>query len=144
MKGMEVAIKVLRENSLQGETEFKREVEVLSRVRHPHIVMLLGVCTERPSLIYELMKGSSLEDRLARLNNQPPVMWHDRVRIMLESARALQFLHSQEPQPILHRDFKPANVLLDSHLTAKLGDVGMARFATEMGGFKGGSVKTYV
>mmetsp|Transcript_14225 Transcript_14225/g.35936 ORF Transcript_14225/g.35936 Transcript_14225/m.35936 type:complete len:872 (-) Transcript_14225:361-2976(-) len=138
-----VAVKRLHPDSLQGAESLWREVGVLSQVRHPHIVLLLGACPEGGCLVYELMEGGSLEDALSRAGAAPPspLSWQDRVRIALEMSTALLVLHQAHPQPVFHRDFKPANVLLDAHRGAKLADVGLARLAYEMGG---GANRTHV
>lgn len=72
------------------------------------------------------MENGSLEDRLIRKNNTPPLTWFDRVRIAWEVASALVFLHNTKPKPIIHRDLKPANILLDHNLVSKIGDVGLS------------------
>ncbi|KXZ51279.1 hypothetical protein GPECTOR_13g766 [Gonium pectorale] len=112
----------------------------------PAIAMHASYCVRQGMLVYELMTNSSLEVHLfgngygreAAAGAAPPVTaggrpplplpWRDRVRIAAEVASALLFLHSA-PTPIVHMDLKPANILLDEHLTAKLGDVGLARLA---------------
>jgi serine/threonine protein kinase len=72
------------------------------------------------------MKNGSLEDRLQRVNNTPPIPWFERYRIAWEIASALVFLHSSKPKPIIHRDLKPANILLDHNFVSKIGDVGLS------------------
>lgn len=72
------------------------------------------------------MENGSLEERLLRLNNTPPIPWFDRFRIAYEVASALIFLHNFKPKPIVHRDLKPANILLDRNLVSKIGDVGLS------------------
>lgn len=103
------------------------KVEVLSRIRHPHMVLLLGACPEHGCLVYEYMANGSLDDRLFCKGNTLPLPWFARFRIAWEVASALLFLHSAKPEPIVHRDLKPANILLDSNLVSKIGDVGLAR-----------------
>ncbi|KAG7556554.1 Protein kinase-like domain superfamily [Arabidopsis suecica] len=68
-----VAIKVLRPDAAQGKKQFQQEVEVLSSIRHPHMVLLLGACPEYGCLVYEFMENGSLEDRLFRRGNSPPI-----------------------------------------------------------------------
>jgi len=127
-----VAIKVLDSSGLQGTEQFHCEVKVLSRVCHPHVVRLLASCPSQGCLVYELLPNGSLEDRLDCLGNTPPLTWQTRICIACEMASGLLFLHNCKPEAILHRDFKPANVLLDEHMCAKLGDVGLARLAPEL------------
>ncbi|XP_042025391.1 U-box domain-containing protein 35-like [Salvia splendens] len=122
-----VAIKVLRPDMSQGEKQFQREVEVLSRMRHPHMVILLGACPEYGCLVYEHMENGSLEDRLNCLNGSAPLSWRDRFRIAVEIATALNFLHRTRPEPLVHRDLKPANILLDRNYVSKISDVGLSR-----------------
>ncbi|PPD83051.1 hypothetical protein GOBAR_DD20039 [Gossypium barbadense] len=100
-----VAVKVLRPDAAQGRLQFMQEIEVLSCIRHPNMVLLLGACPEFGILVYEYMSNGSLDDCLFRL----------------------LFLHQTKPEPIVHRDLKPANILLDHNFVSKIGDVGLAR-----------------
>lgn len=122
-----VAIKVLRPDMSQGEKQFQREVEVLSLMRHPNMVILLGACPEYGCLVYEHMENGSLEDRLNCLNGSAPLSWRERFRIAVEIATALNFMHRTRPEPLVHRDLKPANVLLDRNYVSKISDVGLSR-----------------
>jgi len=123
-----VAIKVLRSEATQGiQQQFQWELEVLSRIRHPHLVLLLGACPEHRCLVYEYMTNGSLEDRLHCKGNSPPLPWFSRFRVAWEVASALLFLHSAKPKPIIHGDLKPANILLDHNFVSKIGDVALAR-----------------
>lgn len=99
----------------------------MSTIRHPHLLILLGACPDHGCLVYEYMENGSLEDRLFRKNNTPPIPWFQRYRIAWEIASALVFLHSTSPQPIIHRDLKPANILLDHNFVSKIGDVGLSK-----------------
>ncbi|KAF8380225.1 hypothetical protein HHK36_027707 [Tetracentron sinense] len=127
LRNTQVAIKKLHSHSLQGRAEFQQEVDVLSKVRHPNLVTLVGACPEAWSLIYEYLPNGSLEDRLSCLNNTPPLSWQTRTRIATEICSALIFLHSNNPHSIVHSDLKPANILLDINLVSKLGDFGICR-----------------
>ncbi|KNA15223.1 hypothetical protein SOVF_100190 isoform C [Spinacia oleracea] len=122
-----VAIKVLRPDAAQGRKQFQQEVEVLSSMRHPNMVLLLGACPEYGCLVYEFMNNGSLEDRLLRRGGTPTIPWRIRFKIAAEIAIALTFLHQAKPEPLVHRDLKPANILLDSHYVSKISDVGLAR-----------------
>lgn len=122
-----VAIKVLSPDASHGWIQFQQEVEVLCRIRHPHVVLLLGACPESGCLVYEYMANGSLEDRLFRKGATPPLPWFLRFKIAWEVAAGLLFLHSSRPEPLVHRDLKPANVLLDKNFVSKIGDVGFAR-----------------
>ncbi|PIN13223.1 Serine/threonine protein kinase [Handroanthus impetiginosus] len=122
-----VAIKVLRPDAAQGRKQFQQEVEILSFMRHPNMVLLMGSCPEYGCLVYEYMDSGSLEDRLFRKGNTPPIPWPIRFKIAADIATGLLFLHQAKPEPLVHRDLKPANILLDRHYTCKISDVGLAR-----------------
>ncbi|XP_048443153.1 U-box domain-containing protein 35-like [Pyrus x bretschneideri] len=122
-----VAIKVLRPDISQGQRQFQQEVEVLSRIRHPHMVILVGACPEYGCLVYEYMENGSLEDRLFCKNNTPPITWAIRFKISAEIATALLFLHQTKPEPLVHRDLKPGNILVNRNYVSKIADVGLAR-----------------
>ncbi|XP_051225291.1 U-box domain-containing protein 35 isoform X2 [Lolium perenne] len=126
LNDLEVAIKVLHSNDKTSTKHFNQELEVLSRIRHPHLLMLLGACPDRGCLVYEYMENGSLADRLQRINDTPPIAWFHRFRIAQEIVSALLFLHNTKPNPIIHRDLKPENVLLDANLVSKIGDVGLS------------------
>ncbi|XP_047325707.1 U-box domain-containing protein 34-like [Impatiens glandulifera] len=121
-----VAIKVLRPDAKQGKKQFQREVEILSCIRHPNMVLLLGACPEYGSLVYEFMDYGSLEDRLYRRSKTPPIPWRIRFKIATDIATGLLFLHQTKPEPLVHRDLKPANILLNKNFVCKIGDVGLA------------------
>jgi serine/threonine protein kinase len=132
---LDVAIKVLDADSMQGQQEFDKEVLVLGSLHHPHLLPLLGSCPELHALVYPFMEKGSLQQRLygrtgavagagtaARAAVAPaqqqlaasaePLMWWDRTRIAHETVLALMWLHGQQP-PIWHMDVKPDNILLD-------------------------------
>ncbi|XP_040376602.1 U-box domain-containing protein 33-like isoform X2 [Oryza brachyantha] len=127
LRNTTVAIKMLHPMSMQGQSEFDQEVAVLSRVRHPNLVTLIGACREAFGLVYEFLPNGSLEDCLACLNNTPPLTWQVRTKIIYEMCSALTFLHSNKPHPVVHGDLKPANILLDANFVSKLGDFGICR-----------------
>ncbi|KAL0397912.1 UNVERIFIED_CONTAM: U-box domain-containing protein 33 [Sesamum calycinum] len=103
------------------------EVNILSKLRHPNIVTLIGACPEAWALVYEYLPNGSLEDRLNCKNNTPPLSWKTRIRIAAELCSALIFLHSCQPLGIVHGDLKPANILLDENFVSKLSDFGICR-----------------
>lgn len=91
------------------------------------MVLLLGACPDYGCLVYEFMANGSLEDRLFRRGNTPPLSWQLRFRIAAEIGTGLLFLHQSKPEPLVHRDLKPANILLDRNFVSKISDVGLAR-----------------
>ncbi|KAK8497482.1 hypothetical protein V6N12_018000 [Hibiscus sabdariffa] len=125
-----VAIKLLHSDSLQGPSEFQQEVDVLSKMRHPNMVTLIGACPEAWTLIYEYLPNGSLEDRLSCRDNSPPLSWQTRIRIATELCSVLIFLQSSKPHGIVHGDLKPANILLDANFVTKLSDFGICRLLT--------------
>ncbi|MCL7048422.1 hypothetical protein MKW94_028750 [Papaver nudicaule] len=126
LQNITAAVKVLHSNEGQRNKEFQQELEILSKIRHPHLLLLLGACPEQGCLVYEYMENGNLEDRLFQKNNTPPMPWFDRYRVAWEVASALLFLHTSKPTPIIHRDLKPANILLDHNFVSKIGDVGLS------------------
>ncbi|KAL0699619.1 hypothetical protein Bca4012_055741 [Brassica carinata] len=127
LENTSVAIKILKSDVSQGLKQFQQEVEVLSCMRHPNMVILLGACPEYGCLVYEYMENGTLEDRLFCKDNTPPLSWRARFRIAAEIATGLLFLHQAKPEPLVHRDLKPANILLDRYMISKISDVGLAR-----------------
>eukprot|EP00873_Tetraselmis_striata_P010696 jgi/Tetstr1/430960/TSEL_020715.t1 len=124
LEGSPVAIKMLDEEGLQGRPEYRTEVELLARLRHRHIVAIYAACEERHAMVMELLEGGTLEDRL----REGDVAWNVRLRMMYDACVGLLFLHNSSPA-IMHRDFKPSNILLSQSGMAKLGDVGLAKEA---------------
>ncbi|XP_058743983.1 U-box domain-containing protein 33-like isoform X1 [Vicia villosa] len=124
----EVAIKILSPDSTQGPSEFQQEVKVLSKLRHPNLITLIGVNQESRTLVYEYLPNGSLEDHLnCKVKTTSPLSWKTRIRIARELCSALIFLHSNKPHSIVHGDLKPSNILLDGNLVSKLSDFGISR-----------------
>ncbi|XP_038907096.1 U-box domain-containing protein 33-like isoform X2 [Benincasa hispida] len=125
----EVSIKMLCSHNLQNpEDEFQREVDVLSKLRHPNIATLIGVCPEACILVYDYFPNGNLEDRLACKDNSSPLSWKTRIRIATELCSALIFIHSNKVCKIIHGDMKPSNVLLDANYVPKLAGFGTCHF----------------
>ncbi|KAG4380707.1 hypothetical protein GLYMA_15G000700v4 [Glycine max] len=122
-----VAVKVLRPDAAQGKSQFQQEIDILSCMRHPNMVLLLGACPEYGILIYEYMANGSLEDCLFQKKNKSVLSWQLRFRIAAEIGTGLLFLHQTKPEPLVHRDLKPGNILLDQNYVSKISDVGLAR-----------------
>ncbi|XP_073260595.1 U-box domain-containing protein 33 isoform X1 [Populus alba] len=127
LRQTQVAVKRLHSSSRQGPAEFQQEVNVLSKMRHPNLITLVGACPEAWTLIYEYLPNGSLEDRLSCKDNSPPLSWQTRIRIATELCSVLIFLHSSKPHNIVHGDLKPANILLDENFVTKLSDFGICR-----------------
>ncbi|KAJ1095373.1 hypothetical protein NDU88_000538 [Pleurodeles waltl] len=133
MRNTDYAVKKLKKDAeLEWSTvkqSFLTEVEKLSGLRHPNIIDLAGYCVENDvyCLVYIFLPSGSLEDRLHCQGRVKPLSWSQRLAIMLGVARAIQFLHLNQPS-LIHGDVKSSNILLDEQLTPKLGDFGLARF----------------
>ncbi|KAL9176205.1 hypothetical protein ABFS82_02G163900 [Erythranthe guttata] len=127
LRHTQVVIKMLHSDTLQGPYEYQHEVSILSKLRHPNIVTLIGACPEAWSLIYEYLPNGNLEDRLNCKNNTPPLSWKTRIRIAAELCSALIFLHSCRPNGIVHGDLNPGSILLDENFVSKLSHFGVSR-----------------
>ncbi|PKU78586.1 probable serine/threonine-protein kinase PBL8 [Dendrobium catenatum] len=127
LKSLPVAVKVLNKQGLQGHREWLTEVKFLGQLRHPNLVKLIGYCCEDDHrlLVYEFMFRGSLENHLFR-KTIAPLSWAERMMIAHGAAKGLAFLHNAE-KPVIYRDFKTSNILLDSDYTAKLSDFGLAK-----------------
>nr|KJB68032.1 hypothetical protein B456_010G223000 [Gossypium raimondii] len=110
------------------EREFENEVDWLIKIQHQNIVSLLGYCIHGESklLVYEMMQNGSLESQLHGLTRGSALTWQLRMKIAIDVARALEYLHEHCNPPVIHRDIKSSNILLDSDFNAKLSDFGLA------------------
>ncbi|GFY94370.1 leucine-rich repeat protein kinase family protein [Actinidia rufa] len=130
--GSLIAIKRAQHGSMQGGLEFKTEIELLSRVHHKNVVSLVGFCFEHGEqmLVYEYIPNGTLRESLSgrtgiRLD------WIRRLRITLGAAKGLQYLHELANPPIIHRDIKSNNILLDERLNAKVADFGLSKLMSD-------------
>ncbi|XP_073010632.1 receptor-like serine/threonine-protein kinase ALE2 isoform X1 [Typha latifolia] len=134
--GTAVAIKKLTSGGHQGDKEFLVEVEMLSRLHHRNLVKLVGYYSNRDSsqnlLCYELVPNGSLESWLhGPFGANCPLDWDTRMKIALDAARGLAYLHEDSQPCVIHRDFKASNILLENNFHAKVSDFGLAKQAPE-------------
>ncbi|KAK4403392.1 putative serine/threonine-protein kinase-like protein CCR3 [Sesamum angolense] len=122
----------------EKETAFESELAFLSRLHHKHLVRLVGYCEERDErlLVYEYMKNGALYDHLHDKNNvqkSSSVLnsWKIRIKIALDAARGIEYLHNYAVPPIIHRDIKSSNILLDANWTARVSDFGLSLMGPE-------------
>lgn len=125
-----VAIKQLDRNGLQGNREFLVEVLMLSLLHHPNLVNLIGYCADGDQrlLVYEYMPLGSLEDHLHDLPpDKQQLDWNTRMKIAAGAAKGLEYLHDKASPPVIYRDLKCSNILLDEEYNPKLSDFGLAK-----------------
>ncbi|KAJ8747206.1 hypothetical protein K2173_019527 [Erythroxylum novogranatense] len=128
--GTQVAIKCLSAESKQGTHQFLTEIRMISNIRHPNLVQLIGCCIEGSHriLVYEYLENNSIASALLGSKGKHIAMdWPRRAAICLGTANGLLFLHEEAEPHIVHRDIKASNVLLDAQLQPKIGDFGLAK-----------------
>ncbi|KAJ6238954.1 serine/threonine-protein kinase edr1 [Anaeramoeba flamelloides] len=132
-RGKEVAVKRIKPEYVRGEhlEEFKREVLVLSRTRHPNIVLFMGACTQLPNLflVTEYCHHGSLFQMIR--SSQTNLTYQEKIKAAKDIALGMTYLHLTKPKIIIHRDLKSSNVLIDSSGTAKVADFGLSRIKDE-------------
>ncbi|CAK8531206.1 unnamed protein product [Lathyrus sativus] len=128
LNGQLIAVKRAQQESIQGGLEFKTEIELLSRVHHKNLVSLIGFCFEQGEqiLVYEYVVNGTLTDALSGKSGIR-LDWIRRLKIALGAARGLDYLHEHANPPIIHRDVKSTNILLDERLNAKVSDFGLSK-----------------
>ncbi|CAO1944640.1 unnamed protein product [Urochloa humidicola] len=129
--GQIAAIKRAQQGSMQGAAEFKNEIELLSRVHHKNLVSLVGFCYEQGEqmLVYEYIPYGTLRENL--MGKGVSLDWKKRLRIAIGSAKGLAYLHELADPPIIHRDIKSTNILLDESLNAKVADFGLSKLVSD-------------
>ncbi|CAM8890415.1 unnamed protein product [Rhodiola kirilowii] len=131
--GTMIAVKRMEchEMGNKGLNEFKAEIAVLTKVRHRHLVALLGYCINDKErlLVYEYMPQGTLAQHLFEYKSlgYPPLTWKQRVTIALDVARGVEYLHSLARESFIHRDLKPSNILLGDDMRAKVADFGLVK-----------------
>ncbi|EYU44215.1 hypothetical protein MIMGU_mgv1a000477mg [Erythranthe guttata] len=126
-----VAIKRLKSESRQGDTEFWTEIKMLSKIRHKHLVSLIGYCNDGQErvLVYHYMAQGTLSDHIYKTyrhgKSNPPLSWELRLKASIGAARGLYYLHSRHR--VIHRDVKSSNILLDENWVAKISDFGLSK-----------------
>ncbi|KAI9083885.1 hypothetical protein K1719_034143 [Acacia pycnantha] len=128
---LEVAVKKFCRDAMKGQDDFLAELSIINRLRHKHLVRLLGWCHKNGVLVlvYEFMPNGSLDNHLFFEEGKAttPLSWNLRYKIISGLASALNYLHNEYDQKVVHRDLKASNIMLDSDFNARLGDFGLAR-----------------
>uniref|UniRef100_A0A8I7B218 Protein kinase domain-containing protein n=1 Tax=Hordeum vulgare subsp. vulgare TaxID=112509 RepID=A0A8I7B218_HORVV len=125
--GTHVAVKLRSHSSNQGVKEFLTEAQILTRIHHKNLVAMIGYCKdgEYMALVYEYMSQGTLLEHIVGGGRSFP--WRQRLRVALESAQGLEYLHKGCNPPLIHRDVKATNILLNARLEAKIADFGMSK-----------------
>ncbi|KAI9128757.1 hypothetical protein K1719_000240 [Acacia pycnantha] len=124
----QVAVKMLSPSSSQGPREFQTEAELLMTIHHRNLVSFIGYCDDdnKMALIYEYMANGNLKNSLSDKNSNS-LTWQKRLEIAIDAGQGLEYLHHGCKPPIIHRDVKTANILLNENLEAKIADFGLSK-----------------
>ncbi|GLJ37680.1 hypothetical protein SUGI_0765520 [Cryptomeria japonica] len=139
-----VAVKRANPQSIQGSSEFRNEIDLLCRLRHKNLVLLIGYCDENSEmcLVYEYVPNGTLQKHIHGKDHGSLILsWKQRMKICIGAANGLDYLHSGAFETVIHRDVKSTNILLDENLGAKVSDFGLAKI---MGAFDQSHVTTLV
>ncbi|KAI3751571.1 hypothetical protein L2E82_22661 [Cichorium intybus] len=134
--GQVVAVKQLDRHGTKANKDFLVEVMRLSHLQHPNLVQLIGYCADGDQriLVYEYMQMGGLKDHLHEVSSEgKPLDWITRMKIASGSAEALEYLHEKANPPILYRNFKSSNIMLDENLSPKLIDYGLMKLQIDSG-----------
>ncbi|KAM0950156.1 putative protein kinase RLK-Pelle-CrRLK1L-1 family [Dioscorea sansibarensis] len=133
--GTMVAVKRAMGRSRQGHPEFVNEINLLSKIRHRHLVSVVGYCDEMGEmiLVYELMEKGTLKNYLYGSPDLPCLSWKQRLQICIGAARGLHYLHNAHSPVIIHRDVKSTNILLGQDFVAKISDFGISKMGPLLG-----------
>ncbi|CAM8976094.1 unnamed protein product [Rhodiola kirilowii] len=125
----EIAVKKFLRESVKGKDDFLSELAIIHRLRHKHLVRLVGWCHEKGKLllVYDYMPNGSLEKYLYNPSDPNLLSWERRFKIVAGVASALHYLHNEYDERVVHRDLKASNIMLESDFTPRLGDFGLAR-----------------
>ncbi|CAL0311713.1 unnamed protein product [Lupinus luteus] len=129
---LEVAVKMFSRDKMKSTDDFLSELSIINRLRHRHLVRLLGWCHKNGTLllVYEYMPNGSLDNHIFCKEGstiETTLSWHLRYKVISGVAYALNYLHNEYDQKVIHRDLKASNIMLDSDFNARLGDFGLAR-----------------
>ncbi|GJM89512.1 hypothetical protein PR202_ga05713 [Eleusine coracana subsp. coracana] len=127
--GTQVAVKLRSDSSNQGVKEFLAEAQILTRI-HKNLVSMIGYCKDWDymALVYEYMSEGTLQESIEGNGHSGRFLnWRQRLKIALESAQGLEYLHLGCNPPLIHRDVKASNILLNSKLEAKIADFGLSK-----------------
>jgi hypothetical protein len=139
-----VAIKIMRDVTTHNDEQLRRELSVLRQCRHPNLVQLIGYSDDGPAkcIVYGYKARGCLRRMIESGSDELP--WRRRICILSQVLSALEYLHTQVDPPIVHRDVKSGNILLDASLSASLGDFGLARISPEASAEAGVAASTRI